>query len=420
LADLGRLNFYPKQAMPVVSASTDRLRRLLRWGLPPGSAAAFGFAIGCVAVALAVRILFWLLKPDLVIFGTYYPAVLLATLIGGWPAGIVAQVAGGIVAWLYFDPSLAPPSQTIGEQIADFGLYGLSSGLIIWASEHYRRVVRCLDEEEHYRLLVLDELKHRLRNKHAMVLAVLRHELTSHEELGAKILDRLKALALADELLTKSDHETVDLHEILRVELSLYGQARWSARGDPLQLPPRLAATLTLVVHELATNAVKYGAFKLPGGEVSIRWRLESRTLGIEWRENGGPFVNKPERSGFGTRLFRRALDPFHGAIVTKFEPTGLRCTIRLEIPPVGTRQDPVPSLALRLRSGHARTIRASLGTAVFGAFQAASLRRTRQAGFLVLLALGLIAVVLGIENRPDLAKLPPLQKIETALGPWD
>jgi hypothetical protein len=111
--------------MSVISETTDRLHRLLRWGLLPGSPAAFGFALGCVAVALAVRVLFWLLKPDLVIFATYYPAVLLATLIGGWSAGIVAQIAGAIVAWLYFDPSLGPPSQALGEQAAAFGLYGL-------------------------------------------------------------------------------------------------------------------------------------------------------------------------------------------------------------------------------------------------------------------------------------------------------
>jgi two-component sensor histidine kinase len=348
LIELGRPYVFPKQVMPIVSRTIGRLHRLLRWGLPPGSPHAFAFALGCVAVALGVRLLFWLLKPDLVIFATYYPAVLLATLIGGWPAGIFAQITGGIVAWLYFDPSLSPPSHAIGEQLADFGLYALSSGLIIWASDQYRRALRCLDEEEHYRVLVLDELKHRLRNKLAVVQAVLRHELRGHEETRNRIFDRLNALALADELLTKSDHESVDLHDILRVELSLYGEARFSTKGDPIRLPPRLAAMLTLVVHELSTNAAKYGALKLPGGLVSIDWRREAQTLRMEWIESGGPPVSRPERSGFGTRLFRRALDPFRGTVDMRFEPPGLRCELRFDIPSDTAEQDVVASFQRR------------------------------------------------------------------------
>jgi two-component sensor histidine kinase len=313
--------------------ATDALHRLLRWGLRPGSLAAVAFAICCVTVALGVRVVFWLFRPDLVIFATYYPAVLLATLIGGWWAGIVAQVLGGIVAWLFFDPTLAPPSGALGEQIADFGLYALSSGLIIWASEHYRRVLRRLDEEEHYRRLVVDELNHRLRNKLAVVHAVLRHELRDQGDALARISDRLRAHAAADELLARPDTDCVDIRDILAVELSHYGEARITAEGDRIQLPAKHAATLTLIFHELATNAAKHGALKSPQGEVSIRWRLESGALRIAWSERGGPPVTAPQRRGFGTGLFRRALDPFHGTVSTSFEPAGIRCEICLDIP---------------------------------------------------------------------------------------
>ena len=226
----------------------------------------------------------------------WYPAVMAATLIGGWQAGILAQVAGGVVAWLYFDPSLMPPTQSFDEQVVAFSLYGLSSGFIIWASEQYRHVVRRLDEEQHYRRLVVDELRHRLRNKLAVVQAVLGHELRAH----AKITERLKALARADELLLQQDHEMVGLHELLRVELSLYGNACVALKGQPVELPAKVAAALTLVFHELATNAAKYGAFKLPEGRVSIGWQLESSSLRVEWSEGGGPPVTAPKRSGFG------------------------------------------------------------------------------------------------------------------------
>jgi two-component sensor histidine kinase len=314
------------------TGNREALNRLLRWGLRPGSAAAMTFAVCCVMVALGVRLLFWLFRPDLAIFATYYPAVLLATVIGGWRAGMVAQVLGGIAAWLFFDPSFTPPAQAFGDQIGDFALYGLSSGLIILACEHYRRLIRRLDEEEHYRRLVVDELKHRLRNKLAVVQAILRHELRGHEDIRTGILDRLKALAAADQVLTRPDWEVVDIREILSAELSQYGERRISAQGDQVRLPAKHAATLTLIFHELATNAAKHGALKLPGGQVSISWGLEADTLKIEWIESGGPPVSAPQGRGFGTGLFRRALDPFHGTIATTFEPAGIRCEISLDI----------------------------------------------------------------------------------------
>jgi two-component sensor histidine kinase len=311
----------------------DVLNRLLRRGLRPASYAAMTFAVFCVVVALGVRLVFWQLQPDLVIFATYYPAVLIATLIGGWSAGIVAQILGGIAAWLFFDPSFTPPAHAFGDQISDFGLYGLSSGLIVWASEHYRRVVRRLDEEEHFRRLVVDELNHRLRNKLAVVHTILRHELREREDICTRILGRLRALAAADELLTRPDWDMVDIRELLSAELSHYGAARISKKGDQVRLPAKHAASLTLIFHELATNAAKHGALKLPDGKVSIDWQLDSNTLRIEWSENGGPPVSPPRRCGFGTGLFRRALDPFNGTIVTRFQPTGVRCEISLDLP---------------------------------------------------------------------------------------
>jgi two-component sensor histidine kinase len=128
----------------------------------------------------------------------------------------------------------------------------------------------------------------------------------------------------------------VDIRDILRVELSLYGPTSVSMSGDHVQLPPKLAGTLLLVIHELATNAAKHGAFKLPNGHVTIGWHIENNRLRMEWIEAGGPPVSSPKKSDFGTNLFRRALDPFHGTIRTRFEPTGIQCAISLDIPAVG------------------------------------------------------------------------------------
>jgi two-component sensor histidine kinase len=317
------------------SDTLDKFHRLLRWGLRPGSPGAILFAIGCVAAALGVRLLFSFFRPDLVIFATYYPAVLLATLIGGVSAGSVALVLGGLVGWLWFEPSLPLLSQSVTEQVTGLVLYGMSSSFIVWAAEHYRLVIRRLDEEQHYRRLVVDELNHRLRNKLATVHAVLRHELQSDDAIRDKIIGRLRALSAADELLARPDGAAVDLGGILQAELMPYDETRIAVSGEPIRVPPKPAAMLALVFHELATNAAKYGALAGPQGRVSISWSMSAKLLlRIEWSESGGPAVIKPVRQGFGTKLFTRALDPFHGTVEAEFHPAGLQCRIALALDP--------------------------------------------------------------------------------------
>jgi two-component sensor histidine kinase len=95
-------------------------------------------------------------------------------------------------------------------------------------------------------------------------------------------------------------------------------------------LPQKPAVTLALIFHELATNAAKYGALSVPGGRLAISWQMQGGELTIAWVERGGPPVKPPSRVGFGSKLFRRALDPYHGRVERRFEPTGLTCHLSL------------------------------------------------------------------------------------------
>jgi two-component sensor histidine kinase len=90
---------------------------------------------------------------------------------------------------------------------------------------------------------------------------------------------------------------------------------------------------LALVFHELATNAAKYGALSIPTGRVRVSWSRLGATMKIRWVEADGPVVVPPTRRGFGTRLLKQALDPFRGAIETKYISSGLRCDISLDLP---------------------------------------------------------------------------------------
>ena len=103
--------------------------------------------------------------------------------------------------------------------------------------------------------------------------------------------------------------------------------------GPDCRLSPKLALTMALLVHELATNAAKYGALSNSVGEISLDWSLSGGRLKLEWRESGGPPVDPPNHRGFGTRLFMRALDQFGGNVEATFAPTGLVCKMSILIP---------------------------------------------------------------------------------------
>src|SRR5262249_51077766 len=123
------------------------------------------------------------------------------------------------------------------------------------------------------------------------------------------------------------------INDLLVAELSPYDTTRIALEGEPLVLPGKLAVTLALIFHELATNAAKYGALSLSAGHVRISWTAAGRRIEVAWVETGGPKVIAPTRRGFGTKLFRHALDPFHGIIETKYQADGLICSISCSLP---------------------------------------------------------------------------------------
>jgi two-component sensor histidine kinase len=318
----------------------EALLRVWRWGLAPKSPAAFGFAIACFATASGIHLLFRLIRPDLAAYSTYYPAILFATLVGGVWSGAIVLVLGGAMAWFVFEPSFLVVPPPLSDEVTSFLLYLLSATFIIWGAEHYRLVVRRVDEEEHYRRLVVGELGHRIKNKFATVYAVLGHELQSNAELWPRISGRLRALSTADEFIFRSDGAGAVINDLLVAELTPYDLDRIALEGEALFLPSKLAVTLALIFHELATNAAKYGALSVSTGRVRISWTLAAaRQLKICWTETGGPKVVEQKRRGFGSKLFRHALDPFHGKVDPRHEPGGVTCSISCCVPedPEGT-----------------------------------------------------------------------------------
>lgn len=197
---------------------------------------------------------------------------------------------------------------------------------------------------EQHRRLLLDELNHRVKNTLATVQSIARQTLRMAEtpaDFIAGFSARLMALARAHDLLTRREWQAVSLGDLVRRTVAPYGTSRIAISGEAFDLPPNTAVVLNMVLHELATNAAKYGALSKDEGALDIAWTID-RTLGaeprltVEWTERGGPTVGpRPARVGFGTRLIERSLAAeLGGAATLDFNPEGLRCSMQLFVRP--------------------------------------------------------------------------------------
>jgi two-component sensor histidine kinase len=122
------------------------------------------------------------------------------------------------------------------------------------------------------RKLAVEELGHRLKNKLAMIQSIVCYQLRELPDLRNEIINRLVALSRTDDLIMSMEGEGARIGDIFSSELGPYGLSRTSVHGPDFSLPPRFAWMMALVVHELATNAAKYGALSTAGGKVTIRW----------------------------------------------------------------------------------------------------------------------------------------------------
>ena len=188
-------------------------------------------------------------------------------------------------------------------------------GLTIWGVEHYRSIAaqqrdiaKRLIQEEEYRKLVVDELQHRLKNKLSTIHAVLHQVLHDQPQVWATIDQRIRALSATDDLIARVDGSGCDIKDLLLSELGPYGHVRFTLNGDPLFLPAKLAVSLALIFHELATNAGKYGAFSSARGLLQVSWSVSDDRLNITWDETEGPAVGPVGEAGFGTKLLNSAL----------------------------------------------------------------------------------------------------------------
>lgn len=256
--------------------------------------------------------------------------------------GFPIKVRGRVVAVLEFftteerapDTDLILLARTIGEQIG--------------------RLVERREAEEQ-RQVLLNELAHRVKNTLAVVSAIANQTLRTSATPAAfaeAFQARLQALAHAHSLLAEARWERAELRAIIEGALAAHdpASARWTLRGDPISVPPKAAMALSLVFHELGTNAAKYGALSAAEGHVAVTWdEAEDRHLRIEWRESGGsPLDAAPATEGYGSTLIKLSVErDLGGTIALAYPREGLRCTIVIPIDPgtdeIGATEQPPP-----------------------------------------------------------------------------
>ncbi|TJZ94214.1 response regulator [Paracoccus gahaiensis] len=190
-------------------------------------------------------------------------------------------------------------------------------------------------QAEEIRSLLIGELNHRIKNTLANVQAIARQSLRQSASLGdfeTSFGGRLQALARAHSILSDATWASAPLDQLIDDQISsgtLDGD-RLLRDGPPVELSPDTMLRLALTLHELGTNAAKYGALSVPQGRIGLSWRLEAGHLVLTWRETGGPAVTPPENSGFGTTLIGAAGGGDSGAVEVDWRPEGVVWTIRL------------------------------------------------------------------------------------------
>lgn len=186
--------------------------------------------------------------------------------------------------------------------------------------------------------VMVNELNHRVKNTLAIVQALARQTLLASDPVAlASFTRRLAALSRAHDVLTSNAWEAALMEEVVESVIRPFGADRFTITGPPVRIAPNMALSLSMALHELATNAAKYGALGTENGRVSVSWDKDTGDAGdvltMVWAESGGPPVQAPERSGFGMRMIEGQLaHEFGGGAKLSFEPSGLVCRMHLRL----------------------------------------------------------------------------------------
>lgn len=213
-----------------------------------------------------------------------------------------------------------------------------ASGRVIGASK-LAHDITTRKEAERLQSVLVNEMHHRVKNVLATVIAIARQTIgrdKANRDAIEAFTNRIGSLSRAQDLLVHGDWQMADLRAIVSQAIAPYPIEAFMIAGPPVPLPPKAVISVSLALHELATNAAKYGALSVPEGRVSISWQYDptsSPLLRLTWNEAGGPEVIAPERKGFGSTLVERLLAAeLRGEALLSYEKSGVMCVVEADI----------------------------------------------------------------------------------------
>ena len=293
-------------------------------------------------------------------FLTFFIATLLATLVAGTGPGLLVVAASLLHAWYFFFSSSAHQSETMS--FIGLGMFALLASLIV-AVVHLlnRKVEGLLDERARNEAMLQDsalgelqleqlniELRHRLKNTFAVIGGLISQSARYSPDVASfanALSGRLAAMGTAMDLVATRNFTGASLTELVADTLKPLvppGSSRIEINGPETMVPGDVASALGLTLHELGTNAIKYGAWTNDRGSVSVTWQIEKLDedevrFELDWQERGGPVVTAPERRGLGTTLIDSGFPT--ATFERSFTPDGVHCRIAAVLKQTTTRR---------------------------------------------------------------------------------
>lgn len=308
----------------------DRFARLSE-RIRPYSLAAIGIAVASFAVSTLIRIAAGWESSEL-LFAPYVPAILGAGLLAGVPAASGVAMASILVLTWAFVPPYFQLKWSIGpdQSILLFG--SVAYIVTIYFAHCCRVVLRRLRQREIANGILAKELAHRGKNLFSIVEVIVQKTLADDPERSKKIIERLRSIRNANELLASGKAERITLRSLLSRAFVPYGEDRLEAHGVEFDVSPEHARHLTLMFHELVTNAAKYGSLSCADGHVLVEWRWDGWNVVLTWKEIGGPAVVHQSKKGFGTQLISLCAKALSGTVQSSLSQDGFVCWMTLRL----------------------------------------------------------------------------------------
>ncbi len=295
----------------------------------------FGYTMAFVAIGLAT-LLQWAARSQYAgsPFLTIYPAIIVVALIGGRGPGFLAAALSGGSQWALFIPTLHWLAVTS---------YAFDATVCVMLIDYINRTLDLLlehiereEQATQHQYLLAKELHHRIQNLFTVLQGVVRFSLPGNDLVHAaaireRLTDRLQSMSAVNRAITDSMGDGVPVLDLIGGEIHGFEQQFEITGGSGLVLSAQMIQDLSLIVHELITNALKYGALSVPHGRVGLRLDWAEGVLAFTWQERGGPAVAEPKGSGFGSRILGTFAKSFCRKVDASFNPSGLHYTLQIQ-----------------------------------------------------------------------------------------